>query len=173
VRGETVRLVRKYLACLDELRVLNSVVSNKIKLLRGLAQDAAKFEEDYAAEGLDECNDPMVDSMQKRVEWALKQQEAEEKDIKVLVNHMEKALEEVSCAKDSPASAEQVTNHLFLSGWIALPSPLHRAKRTRHRCRQPEQGYFGFHRRYRHLPAVVLLHLVLRHESHRPRPRTR
>jgi hypothetical protein len=83
---------------------------NKIKLLRGLEKDAAKFEEDYAAEGLEECNDIMVDSMQRRAQWALKQQETDQKDIEVLVKHMETALEEVSHHPPKSNSAAQGTN---------------------------------------------------------------
>jgi hypothetical protein len=104
VRGESVQLVRRYLACLDELRVLRSVISNKIKLLSSLALDVAKFERDYAAELLEQCNDPMVDSMGKRAQWALKQQEDDEKDINFLVKHMETALEEVSATVPGPVA---------------------------------------------------------------------
>lgn len=69
-RNETVKHVREYLACVDELTTIKIILHKKLELFQGLLLDAKKFEaEDFL--GRNEADNPNGESSQERVVWAL------------------------------------------------------------------------------------------------------
>ena len=69
-KNETVKLVRDYLACIDELTVIKLICQKQVELFKGMQQDVRKFEtEDNRAKRLPD--NPNGESMHERVKWAL------------------------------------------------------------------------------------------------------
>lgn len=69
-RNETVKLVREYLSCVDELTTVKLILHKKLELFQALLLDAKKFEvEDFRARN--EPNNATGESSQERVVWAL------------------------------------------------------------------------------------------------------
>jgi hypothetical protein len=89
-------MVRKYLNCLDELRVIQAVVQNKIKIMEGLLLDCERIEKEWKDECLEENTDEHAESMSDRVRWALQLLRDKIRDIDVLVDHFHTAMGEVS-----------------------------------------------------------------------------
>ncbi len=106
-RWESVKLVRNYLNCLDELRVIQSINSGKVAMFRGMLRDVAQMEKEYREEGLEETlhyeheednrsfETRNTETMTERVEWALKMLQDQESDIEQLITHFHTALNEV------------------------------------------------------------------------------
>ena len=94
-RGESVRLVRKYLSSLDELRAIQSTTSQKLISMRGMLEDCERIEAEYIADGMEEGDDEETEPMTERVKWAISMLEELGKDIEVLINHFHTALGEV------------------------------------------------------------------------------
>ncbi|KAL8944271.1 MAG: hypothetical protein Q9216_000566 [Gyalolechia sp. 2 TL-2023] len=69
-KNETVKLVRDYLACVDELTVIKLICQKQVELFKGMQQDVRKFEtEDNRGRRLPD--NPNGESMHERVKWAL------------------------------------------------------------------------------------------------------
>lgn len=69
-RNETVKLVREYLSCVDELTTVRVILHKKLELFQALLLDAKKFEiEDSRARN--ELNNAAGESAEDRVVWAL------------------------------------------------------------------------------------------------------
>ncbi|KAL8720978.1 MAG: hypothetical protein Q9225_002260 [Loekoesia sp. 1 TL-2023] len=69
-KNETVKLVRDYLACIDELTVVKLICQKQVELFKGMQQDVRKLEtEDNRARRLPD--NPNGESMHERVKWAL------------------------------------------------------------------------------------------------------
>ncbi|KAI4282529.1 MAG: hypothetical protein L6R38_002873 [Xanthoria sp. 2 TBL-2021] len=69
-KDETVKLVRDYLACVDELTTVKSICQQQVNLFKGMQQDVRKFEqEDNRARRTPD--NPQGESMHERVKWAL------------------------------------------------------------------------------------------------------
>ncbi|KAL8866196.1 MAG: hypothetical protein Q9174_006444, partial [Haloplaca sp. 1 TL-2023] len=69
-KNETVRLVRDYLACIDELTTVKQICVRQVELFKGMQQDVRKFEsEDNRARRTPD--NPSGESMQERIKWAL------------------------------------------------------------------------------------------------------
>ncbi|KAI4209467.1 MAG: hypothetical protein LQ351_007598 [Letrouitia transgressa] len=69
-KNETVKLVRDYLCCVDELTTVKSILQKKVELFKGMQQDVRRFEsEDNRARK--PVNNPSGESAHERVKWAL------------------------------------------------------------------------------------------------------
>ncbi|KAL9603603.1 MAG: hypothetical protein Q9219_001106 [cf. Caloplaca sp. 3 TL-2023] len=69
-KNETVKLVRDYLKCIDELVVIKAICQNQVTLFKGIQQDVRKFEtEDNRARRTPD--NPNRETMHERVKWAL------------------------------------------------------------------------------------------------------
>ncbi|KAL8772056.1 MAG: hypothetical protein Q9209_002722 [Squamulea sp. 1 TL-2023] len=69
-KDETVRLVRDYLACVDELTTVKLICQKQVDLFKGMQQDIRKFEqEDNRARRTPDY--PQGESMHERIKWAL------------------------------------------------------------------------------------------------------
>ncbi|KAL8945436.1 MAG: hypothetical protein Q9211_000039 [Gyalolechia sp. 1 TL-2023] len=69
-KNETVKLVRDYLACIDELTTIKLICQRQVELFKGVQQDVRKFETEYnRARRLPD--NPNGESMHERVKWAL------------------------------------------------------------------------------------------------------
>ncbi|KAI4186950.1 MAG: hypothetical protein L6R41_003145 [Letrouitia leprolyta] len=69
-KDETVKLVRDYLACVDELTTIKLIYQRQVDLFKGMQQDVRKFEtEDNRGRRLPD--NPNGESMHERVKWAL------------------------------------------------------------------------------------------------------
>ncbi|KAL8969187.1 MAG: hypothetical protein Q9183_002111 [Haloplaca sp. 2 TL-2023] len=69
-KNETVKLVRDYLACVDELTTVKQICARQVDLFKGMQQDVRKFEsEDNRARN--SPDNPSGESMQERIKWAL------------------------------------------------------------------------------------------------------
>lgn len=69
-KNETVKLVRDYLASVDELKTVKQMCARQVDLFKGMQQDVRKFEsEDNRARRIPD--NPQGETMQERVEWAL------------------------------------------------------------------------------------------------------
>ncbi|KAL8664490.1 MAG: hypothetical protein Q9202_003040 [Teloschistes flavicans] len=69
-KNETVKLVRDYLACVDELTTVKQICAKQVHLFKGMQQDVRKFEsEDNRARRLPD--NPQGETMQARIKWAL------------------------------------------------------------------------------------------------------
>ncbi|KAL8675232.1 MAG: hypothetical protein Q9168_000352 [Polycauliona sp. 1 TL-2023] len=69
-KDETVKLVRDYLACVDELTTVKLICQQQVNLFKGMQQDIRKFEqEDNRARRTPDY--PQGESMHERVKWAL------------------------------------------------------------------------------------------------------
>ncbi|KAL8887912.1 MAG: hypothetical protein Q9192_006256 [Flavoplaca navasiana] len=69
-KDETVKLVRDYLACVDELTMVERICEQQVTLFKGMQQDIRKFEhEDNRARRNPDF--PKGESMHERVKWAL------------------------------------------------------------------------------------------------------
>ncbi|KAL8784546.1 MAG: hypothetical protein Q9213_003894 [Squamulea squamosa] len=69
-KDETVKLVRDYLACVDELTTVKLICQKQVDLFKGMQQDIRKFEqEDNRARRAPDY--PQGESMHERVKWAL------------------------------------------------------------------------------------------------------
>ncbi|KAI4203436.1 MAG: hypothetical protein LQ346_001785 [Caloplaca aetnensis] len=69
-KNETVKLVRDYLACVDELTTIKMICQKQVELFKGMQQDARKFEtEDNRARRTPDNSNG--ESMTERVKWAL------------------------------------------------------------------------------------------------------
>ncbi|KAL9006684.1 MAG: hypothetical protein Q9188_000558 [Gyalolechia gomerana] len=69
-KNETVKLVRDYLACIDELTIIKLICQRQVELFKGMQQDVRKFEnEDNRERRLPD--NPNGESMRERVKWAL------------------------------------------------------------------------------------------------------
>ncbi|CAI4215690.1 unnamed protein product [Parascedosporium putredinis] len=95
-RGESPRLVRKYLNCLEELRAIEDLAEQKLKLLEGMVIDAERFEAEYATEGvLPNQDDDEVETMHERIQWAIDMVREQHSESKFLVHYFETALTEL------------------------------------------------------------------------------
>ena len=94
-RGESPRLVRKYLNCLEELRAITDLARQKLAILRGMLSDAERFEAEYADEGILPNQDDEMETMKERIDWAIDMVEEQRQDSKFLVEYFETALTEV------------------------------------------------------------------------------
>ena len=113
-RGESPKLVRKYLNCLEELRAITDLANKKLMVLRGLLEDVERLEAEYDAKGLptnpptnpddssrrsgssspntDELEtEPMTD----RINWAIDMIEEQRRDASFLVDYFTTALNEL------------------------------------------------------------------------------
>lgn len=69
-RDETVKLVRDYLSCIDELTTVKLILQKKVELFQGMQKDMRKFEaEDNRARK--PPDNPKGESAQERVVWAI------------------------------------------------------------------------------------------------------
>ena len=69
-KDETVKLVRDYLSCVDELTTVKLIYSKKYDLFKGMQQDVRKFEtEDNRGKRMPD--NPLGESAPERVKWAL------------------------------------------------------------------------------------------------------
>ncbi|KAL8812163.1 MAG: hypothetical protein Q9200_001243 [Gallowayella weberi] len=69
-KDETVKLVRDYLTCVDELTTVKLICQKQVDLFKGMQQDVRKFEaEDNRARRTPDF--PQGESMHERVKWAL------------------------------------------------------------------------------------------------------
>ncbi|KAL9584463.1 MAG: hypothetical protein Q9212_002102 [Teloschistes hypoglaucus] len=69
-KNETVKLVRDYLACVDELTTVKQICAKQVSLFKGMQQDVRKFEsEDNRARK--PPDNPQGETMQARIKWAL------------------------------------------------------------------------------------------------------
>lgn len=69
-KNETVKLVRDYLACVDELTIVRLICQQQVDLFKGMQQDVRKFEtEDNRARRTPD--NPIGESMTERIKWAL------------------------------------------------------------------------------------------------------
>ncbi|KAI4248411.1 MAG: hypothetical protein L6R40_000970 [Gallowayella cf. fulva] len=69
-KDETVKLVRDYLACVDELTTVKLICEKQVELFKGMQQDVRKFEaDDNRARKSPDF--PQGESMHERVKWAL------------------------------------------------------------------------------------------------------
>ncbi|PKS07399.1 hypothetical protein jhhlp_006001 [Lomentospora prolificans] len=94
-RGESPRLVRKYLNCLEELRAITDLARQKLAILRGMLSDAERFEAEYADEGTLPNQDDEMETMKERIDWAIDMVEEQRQDSKFLVEYFETALTEL------------------------------------------------------------------------------
>ncbi|KAH0538158.1 hypothetical protein FGG08_005216 [Glutinoglossum americanum] len=67
-RNESVKLVREYLTCIDELTSICLILSKKVQMFEGLLQDCKAMEAEDSARA--EPGNPSGKSMIDRVEWA-------------------------------------------------------------------------------------------------------
>ena len=76
VRNETVKLVREYLNCVDELTTIRLILQKKVELFQTLLLDVKKFEaDDLKARMLPD--NPAAESAQDRINFALKMVKAQ------------------------------------------------------------------------------------------------
>ncbi|ORY58220.1 uncharacterized protein BCR38DRAFT_353305 [Pseudomassariella vexata] len=94
-KGQSPKLVKRYLSCLRELRGIHSVISEKLDKLRGMQEDCEAMEREYQQEGKDIYLEEGSDSMASRLEWAIRILERKEKDIKVMIPYVQTALKEL------------------------------------------------------------------------------
>lgn len=94
-RGESPKLVRRYLNCLEELRAIADLAAQKLESLRGMALDAERFEDEYQMEGVESAEGDEVESMGERIAWAVAMVEEQRRDAAFLVDYFHTALNEV------------------------------------------------------------------------------
>ncbi|KAI4125314.1 MAG: hypothetical protein LQ338_004328 [Usnochroma carphineum] len=69
-KNETVRLVRDYIACVDELTIVKMMCQKQVDLFKGMQQDVRKFEtQDNRARRAPD--NPVGEPMPERIKWAL------------------------------------------------------------------------------------------------------
>ena len=96
-RGESPKLVRRYLNCLEELRAIADLAAQKLEALRGMVLDAERFEEEYQMEGMEAAVGDEVETMGERLAWAVAMVEEQRRDAAFLVDYFHTALNEVCC----------------------------------------------------------------------------
>ncbi|KAL8990174.1 MAG: hypothetical protein Q9177_001108 [Variospora cf. flavescens] len=69
-KNETVRLVRDYLACVDELTIVKMICQKQVDLFKGMQQDVRKFETEDNRSRRSPDNSS-GESMTERIKWAL------------------------------------------------------------------------------------------------------
>ena len=94
-RGESPKLVRRYLNCLEELRAIADLAAQKLESLKGMALDAERFEDEYQMEGIEPATGDEVESMRERIDWAVAMVEEQRRDATFLVDYFHTALNEV------------------------------------------------------------------------------
>ena len=95
-RGESPKLVRRYLNCLEELRAIADLAAQKMEALNGMLADAERFEDEYAMEGVEPNEGEEVETMRERVEWAIAMVDEQKRDAVFLADYFHTALNEVS-----------------------------------------------------------------------------
>jgi hypothetical protein len=127
-RGESVRLVRKYLCSLDELRAIHSITSQKLSVMRALLKDCERIEAEYIEANMEEADDEDTEPMADRVKWAISLLEELDKDVVLLVDHFHTSLGEVHNSRPlSPFLFFSFfwTQHTKLTGFkLVLPSTI-------------------------------------------------
>ena len=168
---KTVKLVRDYLSCIDEVTTVSLILKRKVDLFKIMQHDVKKFETDDTRSGKAPDNLEGETSPQ-RLHWAMNLVKAQQECFERLLIDLKQSMDAVSL----PLPPTLLLNppHPIISTntpspTTALPTPLHRTKRTSHRLRIPKQSHHGLHRRHRNLPPIVILHIVLRYESRRYR----
>ena len=101
-RGESPKLVRRYLNCLEELRAIADLAAQKLESLRGMALDAERFEDEYQMEGVERVEGDEVESMGERIAWAVAMVEEQRRDAAFLVDYFHTALNEVRPSVSPP-----------------------------------------------------------------------
>ncbi|KAL8862290.1 MAG: hypothetical protein Q9178_001299 [Gyalolechia marmorata] len=91
-KDETVKLVRDYLACVDELTTVKVICQKQVDLFKGMQQDIRKFEqEDNRARRTPDCQ--QGESMHERVKWALTMVKARHDAFEKLLNEAKQSME--------------------------------------------------------------------------------
>lgn len=91
-KNETVKLVRDYLACVDELTAIKMICQKQVELFKGMQQDARKFEtEDNRARR--SPDNTSGESMTERTKWALNLVKARHDTIEKLLVDARQSLE--------------------------------------------------------------------------------
>ena len=71
MRNETVKLVREYLNCVDELTTIRLILQKKVELFQTLLLDVKKFEADDLKSRILPDN-PAAETAEDRINFALK-----------------------------------------------------------------------------------------------------
>ena len=163
----TVRLVRRYLTCLDELTYITLNLKFKLNLFEQTLRDVKDFEAEDEKLGKIP-NNPEGESMVERLEWAMGTIKSDSDSFERLLVDLKSSLDAVCCflssASLSPSRfCSQPTRRprLYVA---ALPNPQHRAKRPSNPLRRTEQSHPRFHRRHHDIPAPLILHKLLWYE---------
>ena len=125
-RNETINLVRAYLVCLDELTVLRDIFSKKLNFFQRLREDCDNFPEpqdNLASEIPHDVN-------KERIEFAEHMMEESSSQCKQLGADLRESLNSVY-GYPLPPNPTYVFYRILLTYYrSALPTSLHRAKRT-------------------------------------------
>lgn len=162
-RHESVKLVKEYLTCTDELTSIVQVLKGKVSMLTQLLKNVEKDEQEERQNLLEELSDREpgnLDSARDRIQWALSIVEDQDRAFKSLLDDLRLATEAVS----DYFFSKSFTTSLIRS---ALSTALHRTKRTRNSSRQSKQSHPRIHRRHHCLSTLVILYRLLRYESQR------
>ena len=159
-KNETVKLVREYHTCIDELTTIRISLKKKLEMYKGLQEDVKRFETDDL-QSQKQPDNPKGESAQDRVAFALNMVQEQSDCFERLLIDCKQSMDAVS----SPSSFS-FTHKPPLTPYLppAFPTPLHRAKRTRHCLGLPKQSHPHLHRRHHRVPAPLLLHVLLRDE---------
>ncbi|KAL8698603.1 MAG: hypothetical protein Q9224_001780 [Gallowayella concinna] len=91
-KDETVRLVRDYLTCVDELTTVKLICQKQVDLFKGMQQDVRRFEaEDNRARRTPDF--PQGESMHERVKWALTMVKSRHDTFESLLNDAKQSME--------------------------------------------------------------------------------
>ncbi|PKS08381.1 hypothetical protein jhhlp_005325 [Lomentospora prolificans] len=93
-RGEAVKLVRRYLSSIDELRVVQAVAARKLDLMERLLKDCERMEQEFNESGEYVNQDPEAEAMTERAAWAIGQLVDEKTRFEAILDHYQTALNE-------------------------------------------------------------------------------
>ena len=161
-KDETVKLVREYLCCIDELTTIRLSLKKKVELYTDLKEDVRRFEMDDISSQKQPDNGS-GESAEDRVAFALTLLKEQYDCFERLLIDCKQSMDAVRLSCLAPSYA------ILLTCPLALPTPVHRAKRTRHRLRLPKQSGPHLHRRHHRVPSPLFFHVLLWHEPCRHR----
>ncbi|KAL8739425.1 MAG: hypothetical protein Q9190_007774 [Brigantiaea leucoxantha] len=117
-KDETVKLVRDYLSCVDELTTAKMIYQKKVELFKGMQQDVRKFEteDNRARKPVDNHNG---ESASERVKWALIICKAQYDSFERLLLDAKQSMEAVSFCSFASFPKHELTAK------SALPAPFH------------------------------------------------
>ena len=104
-RNESPKLVRAYLACIDELTTLGSIFAKKIDLFTRMETDCKRFETEDAAAGAS-VNNPEGETALERIHFALQTCKEARDHTQRLIVDLTESVNTVSCIPSSRLSTD-------------------------------------------------------------------